>query len=63
MNNEHLTISYRLTQNAPQTVIFEILLCLGAFVAAIWAKELLKINSLFQNKPNLEKKSNERKLF
>ena len=52
MNNEHLTISYRLTQNAPQTVIFEIPLCLGAFVAAIWAKELRKINSFIQNKPN-----------
>jgi len=55
MNNEHLTISYRLTQNAPQTVIFEIPLCLGVFVAAIWAKELRKIHSLLQNKPNLQK--------
>jgi len=63
MNNKHLTISYRLTQNAPQTVIFEILLFLGAFVAAIWAKELRKNNLFFQNKPNLEKKSNERNLF
>jgi len=52
MNNEHLTISYRLTQNAPQTVIFEILLCLGAFVAAMWAKQLRKINLFLQNKAN-----------
>ena len=52
-NNEHLTISYRLTQNAPQTVIFEIPLCLGAFVAAIWAKQVRKINLFMQNKPNL----------
>ena len=53
MNHKHSTISYRLTQNIPQTQTFEIPLCLGAFVAAIWAKELRKINLFMQNKPNL----------
>jgi len=64
-NYEQQTFNYFLSAYSKCTTDsnFEILLCLGAFVAAIWDKELRKINLFMQNKPNLAKKSNERNFF